>query len=145
MRPETWQAIDEMFREDPVLRAGEVPYEEIDAAAAQAGFQLDSDYREFVHRHGGAIVGPYPVYGLRRAHVMGRKEGSVFDLTRDFKRQRWPGVHDWLVFSIDHAGNPVGLGKDGKVWISDHDAGVVEVIANSFEDYLRKRCLNLTD
>jgi len=145
MRPQTWQAMDEMFREDPVLRAGEVPYEEIDAAAAQAGFQLGSDYREFVHRYGGGIVGPYRVYGLRRAPAMGRKEGSVFDITRDFIRQRWPGVNDWLVISTDHAGNPVGLDKDGKMWISDHDAGVVEVIANSFEDYLRKRCLNMAD
>lgn len=145
MRPETWQAIDEMFREDPVLRAGEVSYEEIDAAAAQAGFQLDLDYREFVHRYGGAIVGPYRIYGLRSAPAMGRKGNSVFEITRDFRRQRWPGVDDWLVISIDHAGNPIGIDKDGKVWISDHDAGVVEPIANSFEEFLRKRCLNMGD
>jgi hypothetical protein len=145
MRPETWLAIDEMFREDPVLRGGEVPYGEIDAAASRLGFRLGSEYREFVHRYGGAIVGPYPIYGLRRAPAMGQKEGSVFDITRDFKQQGWPGVNDWLVISIDHAGNPVGLDEDGKVWISDHDAGVVEVIANTFEAYLRKRCLNMVD
>jgi hypothetical protein len=145
MRPDTWQAIDEMFQEDPVLRAEEVSCEEIDAAAAQAGFQLGSDYREIVHRYGGGIVGSYRVYGLRRAPAMGRTEGSVFEITRDFRRQRWPGVNDWLVISTDHAGNPVGLDEEGKVWISDHDAGVVEVIANSFEEYVRKRCLNMTD
>jgi SMI1 / KNR4 family (SUKH-1) len=145
MTQDTWQKIDGIFQEHPVLRADEVPYEEIDDAAVQAGFQLDADYREFVHRYGGAIVGPYPVYGLRKAHVMGRKEGSVFDLTRDFRGKRWPGVNEWLVFSMDHAGNPVGFDKDGKVWISDHDAGVVDVIAKSFEDYLRKRCLKMAD
>ena len=145
MRQETWQAIDEMFREDPVLCAGEVPYEEIDAAAIQAGFRLDPDYREFVHRYGGAIVGPYPIYGLRRVQVMGRKEVSVFDLTREFRRQGGPGVNEWLVFSIDHAGNPIGLDKDGNVSICDRDAGVVQVIAKSFEEYLRKRCLKMGD
>jgi sugar lactone lactonase YvrE len=76
---------------------------------------------------------------------MGRKEVSVFDLTREFRRQGGPGVNEWLVFSIDHAGNPIGLDKDGNVWICDHDAGVVQVIAKSFEEYLRKRCLKMGD
>jgi hypothetical protein len=37
------------------------------------------------------------------------------------------------------------LDADGKVWISDHDFGGVQVIAKSFEEYLRKSCLKLPD
>jgi hypothetical protein len=76
---------------------------------------------------------------------MARNEASVVEVTRRFRQKRWPGTDTWLVISIDHAGNPVGMDRAGKVWISDHDAGTVESIANSFEDYLRKRCLKLRD
>jgi hypothetical protein len=144
MSPEIWTALDEMFAKHPITKAEPVPYEEIDQAAMTAGVHFPQDYREFIHRYGGAIVGPYPVVGLRKAKAMARTESSVFDVTEQFWRQGWRGVNDWLVISIDHAGNPIGLDKDGKIWISDHDAGLVEVIASTFEEYLRTRCLNLS-
>jgi hypothetical protein len=74
---------------------------------------------------------------------MGRGEGSALEVTDRYRRQGWRGVEDWLIISMDHAGNPIGLTRDGKIWISDHDFGQVTVIANSFEDYLRKQCLKL--
>ncbi len=104
-----------------------------------------SDYREFVRRYGGAVVGPYPIFGLRRAEPMGTNEGSVVEITRRFHQKRWPGTEAWVVFSLDHAGNPIGMDKDGKVWISDHDAGAVQLLAPTFEEYLRRRCLKLPD
>lgn len=141
MSPETWNAIEAMFVRHPVMKAGPVAYDEIDTAAATANVQLPKDYREFIHRYGGAIVGPLPIIGLRKAPAMARSESSVFELTERFRRQGWREVENWLIISVDHAGNPVGLDKDGKVWINDHDAGVVEPIAENFESFLRKRCL----
>ena len=143
MRPEVWTAIEEMFSKHPVMRAESVAYEEIDATAAAAEVELPKDYREFIHRYGGAIVGPLPIIGLRKAPAMAGTESTVFDVTKHFRRQGWRGVNDWLVISVDHAGNPIGLDKDGKVWIFDHDAGNLEVIADDFEDFLRKRCLKM--
>jgi len=141
MNSKTWQTLEAIFAAHRILRAEGVTYEEIDATAQQAGFDLHSDYREFVHRYGGAIVGPYRIYGLRRAPAMAGSDGSVFEITRHYRKQRWPGTAEWLVFSSDHCGNPIGLDQDGKVWICDHDFGGLQIIANSFEDYLRHHCL----
>jgi hypothetical protein len=141
MNPDIWNAIEIMFSKHPVMKAGPVAYEEIDAAANIAGVKLPEDYREFIHRYGGAFVGPLPIIGSRKAPAMARSESSAFEVTERFRRQGWGAVKDWLIISVDHAGNPIGLDRDGKVWIHDHDAGVIEPIAENFEDFLRKRCL----
>ena len=145
MRDQTWNAVEGMFARFPIMRAEGVDSMEIDEASQALGIPFAADYHEFICRYGGAIVGPYPIFGLRRAEPMAANEGSVVEVTRRFRQKRWPGTDAWVVFSIDHAGNPIGQDKDGKVWISDHDDGVVEVIAKSFEDYLRKRCLKMAD
>jgi hypothetical protein len=143
MREDTWNALETMFARFPIMRTESVDVWEVDAASHKLGIPFASDYRDFVQRYGGAIVGPYPIFGVRRAEPMGRNEGSAVVVTRRFRQKRWPGTEAWVVFSIDHAGNPIGLDRGGRVWISDHDAGVLEVIANTFEEYLRKRCLKL--
>lgn len=145
MKSDTWQALDELYATHPIMKAESVPYEEIDSAFAEIAFGLPDDYREFIHRYGGAIVGAFPVFGLRRAGPMGVDDGSFIEVTESFRRQRWPGVENWAVISTDHAGNPIGLDAEGKVWIYDHDACAAQVIAGDFESYLRKRCLNLSD
>lgn len=145
MRLELWTTLDEKFKKHPILKAEAVAYEEIDATAAAAGVKLPEDYREFIHRYGGAIVGSLPIIGLRQAPAMARTESSVFEVTKHFREQGWRGVDEWLVISVDLAGNPIGLDKNGRIWIFDHDAGVVEVIAEDFESFLRKRCLKLTE
>jgi hypothetical protein len=145
MSSEVWAAIEEMFTKHPVMKAEPVAYDEIDRIATAVGIRFSEDYREFVHRYGGAVVGPLPIIGLRKAPAMARTESSMLEVTKHFRRQGWKGVGDWVVISVDHAGNPIGLDNDGKIWISDHDVGVVEVIAKNFEEYLRKRCLRLTD
>ncbi|MBI1176392.1 SMI1/KNR4 family protein [bacterium] len=143
MKAETWLAIEAKLAKHSVTKAKPVAYDEIGAVAKFCGFELPEDYREFVHRYGGAIVGPLPIIGLRQAPAMAREETSAIEVTQHFRKQGWRGVNEWLVISIDHAGNPIGLDKDGKVWIFDHDFGVVETIAPTFEEFLRKRCLKL--
>lgn len=143
MRDETWQALDDMFFRTPILKAEEVESDEIAAAERKVGVALADDYKEFIRRYGGAIVGPFRVFGLRKAAPMGRNEGSFVEITESFRRRCWPGAEKWAVISMDHAGNPVGLDAEGKVWISDHDTRAVQTIAANFEVYLRKQCLNL--
>jgi hypothetical protein len=132
-----------MYERFPFMKAGPVDAAEIDAASQELAMPFPSDYRDFLCRYGGAMAGPYPIFGVRRAAAMAQAEGSVVEITRSFKEKRWPGIEGWAIFSMDHAGNPIGLDKEGRVWISDHDFGVVEAICDSFEDYLRKRCLKL--
>ena len=143
MRNETWEALDQMFREYPILRAESVGSDEIVTAGRKLGVPIPDDHKEFIHRYGGAIVGPFRIFGLRKAEPMGNGEGSFLEVTEAFRQQGWPGVEKWAVISMDHSGNPIGLDADGKIWISDHDAGAVQVIANNFESYLRNQCLKL--
>lgn len=145
MRDETWKAIEDMFTRHPTLRAERVAAAEIEAAEADIGIRLSDDYKEFIGRYGGAILGPFPIFGLRRATPMANSDGSFVEVTRSFRRQRWPGTERWAIISVDHAGNPVGIDNEGKIWISDHDARAVQLLGDSFDSYLRKWCLRLPD
>jgi SMI1 / KNR4 family (SUKH-1) len=143
MNSDTLERLDSHFRKFPILRAGPVPREEVGSAFAQFYFPLPDDYLAFVEAYGGGIVGPYPIYGLRRAAEMGSDETSALEITDHFIKQGWPGTKKWLIISMDHSGNPIGLAADGQIWISDHDHGQVATIAPTFESFLRKWCFNL--
>jgi hypothetical protein len=145
MRDETWRALDDLFLRFPILKGEGVEIDEINAAEQEVGVPLVEDYKEFVHRYGGAIVGPFKVFGLRKAVPMGKNEKSFIEMTRIYRNQKWPGAETWAIISIDHAGNPIGLDTKGTVWIYDHDARAAQVIAENFEGYLRHQCLNLSD
>jgi SMI1 / KNR4 family (SUKH-1) len=145
MRKQTWQALEDMFSEDPILKAEAVKPAEVTAAERNIGITLPEDYKEFIRRYGGAIVGPFPIYGLRRSEPMGDDSSSFLEVTKSFRLDHWSGTDKWVIISIDHAGNPVGLDADGKVWISDHDARAIQLLAPNFEAYLRKWCLKLPD
>jgi hypothetical protein len=144
MTSHTIERLDAGFAEFPVTRANDAPSNaEIDQAEQQIGVPFDEDYREFLLRYGGGMVGPYPIFGLRPVEVMGNSHWSVLDVTRHYRSHGVPGVERWVVISEDHAGNPVGMDADGAIWIHDHDFGGISAIAESFEEYLRGRCLKL--
>jgi cell wall assembly regulator SMI1 len=145
MRDDTWKAMEDIFSRHPILRAEGVAAKEVEAAEAEIGMRLSDDYKQFIGRYGGAIVGAFPVFGLRRAAPMADNDGSFVDVTRAFRCQRWPGIEGWAIISVDHAGNPVGIDNEGRVWISDHDARAVQLLADTFEGYVRKWCLSLPD
>src|SRR5690348_11362384 len=111
MNNATWRMLEEAFNRWPRSRAAPVGAEEFDNAMDGFGIPVDPDYREFVLRYGGGLVGADPIYGLRKAEMMGTVGGNATApaLTRAFREKRWPGVDDWLVFSIDQGGNPVGF------------------------------------
>jgi len=142
MKQSTWEALDSMYSESPNLAAGGVAYERIDQSSTDAGFSLDSDYRDFVHKYGGAVVGQFSIFGLGASKLMGRDMSNVFEITKRFREQGWSGVENWLVISMDHAGNPVGLDSKGEVWISDAVHGCVDKLAGDLEEYILDWCLD---
>jgi hypothetical protein len=134
------------FEEFPSSKAEKVAYDEIEQVFKNIGFNLPSSYKEFIHLYGGAMVGPYPVYGIRASKDMDEDEYSSIEVTQHYKKEGWfntvwsrPGKY--LVISMDHCGNPIALDEEGKVWIFDHDVRSTDLIANDFEEFLAKWCL----
>lgn len=136
MSSETIRRLDELFRSMPVLLGGSVPLDEIEAAEKRVGLKFSAAYREFLERYGGAMVGSLPVFGLRKAEVMADDAFSVADMTARFRSDGWQLTSQWVVVSMDLAGNPIGLTEKGEVRISDHDAGAQRLVAGSFEDFI---------
>ncbi|RYD71833.1 MAG: SMI1/KNR4 family protein [Verrucomicrobiaceae bacterium] len=138
MKDGTLDLLGSLFGEFPILVSGPAPAQELLRIEEYAGFDLPADYRIFVERYGGAIVGPYSIYGFGASHAMGNDESSVITTTEHFRSQKWPGTEGGLVISMDHAGNPITLDMNGCVWLHDHDFGSTEKLADSFEDYLMR-------
>lgn len=146
MNNETWTRLESHFADveraaGPVTRAANLPdAEEISEAESKLGLKFCKDYAEFVLRYGGAIVGAFPVFGLRPVLAMGNP-WSVVAVTLQFREQVWPGTADWYVVSEDGFGNPIGIAADGAVMISDHDAGEIAPLEANFEAFLLQHCL----
>jgi SMI1-KNR4 cell-wall len=117
---------------------------EILRASVELGMRFPEDYTEFVERYGGAEVGPCPIFGLRKAPCMANLY-SVIDVNLEFRKSSPPGTDDWLIVSSDHSGNWIGITPGGKVSMWDHDFGELVQLADNFEGYLRKVCLELQD
>jgi len=141
VRNDTLRELDAIYARHPTLKAGELSDSELQVASAEIGLSFPEDYREFLLRYGAAIVGPYPIFGLRDVEPMGAV-GSVVDINDAFHRER-PDLSDWLIFSNDLAGNPIGLLSDGSVWLADHEFGEIVRQADGFEDFIRGVCLKL--
>jgi hypothetical protein len=133
--------LDELFADEPFMKAGVADDAKVDAAQEALGVVFSDQYRQFLKRYGGALVGPLPVYGVARSEPMDENLWSVVGVTQHFREQSWPGVEHWYVISMDHAGNPIGIDESGKVLIYDHDAGEMIELAEDFERYL-ERCLS---
>ena len=144
MTPDTIAKLDQMFIECPIMRAKHIPtVEEVDAASQVVGVPFSDDYREFLLRYGGAMVGPYPIYGLREVEVMEGGRWSVIEVTKEVRQLGVPEFADWFIFSEDHAGNPIGIDINGTVWIYDHDFGEIAELVSDFEAYIRKQCFKI--
>ena len=107
---------------------------EIDAAEKHIGLKFAPDYREFLERYGGAMVGSLPVIGFRQAEVMG--PATVTVINDRFRAFGWEPTEEWVVISVDLAGNPIGITSQGEVWVSDHDFGETVMVAPTFEDFV---------
>jgi len=140
MNETTLALLDADFSKHPVLMAGPASASDVSKIEAYVSFPLPADYRTFVERYGGAIVGPYSVFGFGVSDAMGDDETSAIQVTERFRSQQWPGTESSLVISMDHAGNAITLDPQGHVHRYDHDSGSTEELAGSFENFI-KWCL----
>lgn len=136
MKNSTLDKLEKHFDEFPFMRSEPVPESEIIEAENKLGVRFDSDYKEFIQKYGGAIVGPFPVYGLRRADPMDDELWSVIEVTMRYRNEGWPDTENLYIISTDHADNPVGITEDSRVISYDHDFGETIEVAESFEAYL---------
>jgi hypothetical protein len=143
MRIETWSLINQGFQKFRSSWAECIGASEFDEAFV--GFPFTPEYRDFVLRYGGGFVGTYPIYGLRLAESMGmiEQKSTAPEITKFFREQKWPGAENWLIFSIDQSGNPIGFDASGAVWISDSLGPAIVKLGDSFEDFLRKWALRI--
>lgn len=145
MMKDTLEKIKSDLSEFPIMFAKSLPAAtEIEKASKILGIPFARDYYEFLLEFGAAMIGPYPIYGLRPVEVLGNDSWSVLEVTKRYRDDEVPGTAEWAVVSCDHAGNPVGMDKDGVIWIHDHDFGGVAPLAKNFEAYVRIRCLGLS-
>lgn len=105
------------------------------------GVKFTPEYKNFVAKYGGAIVGPFPIYGLARAEPMDQELWSVINVTLRYRAEGWPSLNESYVISSDHSDNPIMVRKDGKVVGYDHDFCEFFDVAPSFNEYLLQ-CLN---
>ena len=146
MMGSTIELLNAAFSEFPIMVADTCPaIEEINAAETALGIPFSLDYRVFLEKYGAAMVGPYPIFGLRQVEVMGNDEWSVVDMTKRFRNEGVPEIQAWIVFSMDHAGNPIGMDSKGGTWIYDHDFGGACKLYSNFETFLWKRCLGMKE
>jgi SMI1-KNR4 cell-wall len=141
MTDATLSKLDADFTKHPVLAAGPATEADIEQLETFTGFDLPADYRLFLKRYGGAIVGPYSVFGIGASDAMGDDETSAIQVTDRFRSQKWPGAEAALVISMDHAGNAVTMDQRGHVHRFDHDSGTIEQLAASFEEFIVNWCL----
>jgi len=128
--------LDDLFAQYPMMRGQGASYSEIEAAERRLGRAFDPGYKEFLRRYGAAMIGALPVLGLSRVEVLGDDWWNVVHVTRHFWDDGWAGTSGWYIVSTDGSGNPIGIDDTGHVWISDHDTGKIEMLAENFGRWL---------
>jgi len=134
---EIWRMLELKYEENHDLIAGPVCEENIQRAELDLGVKFCNDYKHFVEIYGGAIVGSKLLYGLKKHSFMGEELSDVVKITKFYRDQNWPETDKWYIVSDDFDGNPIGIDKEGRAWLSDHDCGFELVkLADSFEELL---------
>lgn len=143
MKGETIKLLERYFEGHPKDRGTYTPInpQEVEQELCVEFPGLSEAYLEFVRMFGGASIGIYDIYGLRKAENMGNDFGGVVELTKHFRDQNWPGSFRVVIFSFDQGGNPIGLSQDGRVWVHDADFCSSYCIAEDFEEFLRSYAL----
>ena len=130
------QRLNDLFAEYPMMSGQRVSKLEVETAERRLGRSFDPDYKEFLLRYGAAMIGAQPVLGLSRVEVLGDDWWSVVHVTRHFWDDGWAGTDGWYIVSTDGSGNPIGIDDTGRVWISDHDTGKIEMLSENFCSWL---------
>lgn len=137
-----WDLLENERKRDSVGLFG-IPVKEdniIQEAQQILGLAFTNSYIEFLKKFGGYMGDGHIVYGLIPLCEKGYLSETIIEKTNFFKEyQKWPNIESWYVISDDGSGNPIGIDPEGKVWLSDHDAGFEQIkLADSFEEFLYK-------
>jgi hypothetical protein len=134
-----WKLLQTEFQKNQELQAGPVLNFDIERAQESLGIKFDENYREFLLKYGGAKIGSTLVHGLRKQKDMHEQLSTVVALTHFYRAQQWPNINNLYIISSDVSGNPIGIDRQGKVWLSNRESEFELVkLANSFEDFLYK-------
>ena len=135
MEKSTIEKINDFFANNMIAKGTPSNLDEIVHAEKELGIKFDKDYVYFLLNFGGSLKKNKEIYGLHNSELMG--EESIISLTKRFREEGNEHL-DWLIIGTDYAGNPIGISKEGKVLLQDYDNGELNVLAESFEDYILK-------
>jgi hypothetical protein len=135
MKHSTIEKINDFFTKNPIAKGEPSSPEEIANAENELEIKFDKDYIFFLLNYGGSMIKAKEIYGFQNSELMG--DDNVINLTKSY-RQNESENKDWLIIGTDYAGNPIGINKDGKVLMQDYDFGGLNVLGDSFEDYILK-------
>ena len=135
MEKSTIEKINDFFASNMIAKGTPSNLEEIAHAEKELGIEFDKDYVYFLLNFGGSLINSNEIYGLHNSEMMG--EDTIISLTKRFRDDECDH-QDWLIIGTDYAGNPIGINKEGKVLLQDYDYGELNVLGESFEDYILK-------
>ena len=135
MEKSTREKINDFFASNMIAKGTPSNLEEIAHAEKELGIEFDKDYVYFLLNFGGSLINSNEIYGLHNSEMMG--EDTIISLTKRFRDDECD-LQDWLIIGTDYAGNPIGINKEGKVLLQDYDYGELNVLGESFEDYILK-------
>jgi hypothetical protein len=126
LRPDLVAKIDSLVAQ---YGAG-TPVSAVDVVAqlAPLGLVPPSAFVEFISRWGGCFVG-IAVHGWENASILGKE--TCIDLTLHARAGLGEMMDGVLVFSDDGCGNPIGIDREGGVYLFDH-SGEPQKLAESF-------------
>jgi hypothetical protein len=140
-KDQIWELLDQEYKNYPEDFGGSViDTKSIQEAEDSLNLSFSDSYVNFLKKYGSAALPGHIIYGLSPMSIMGDFITNVIEKTNFFKtKQNWPDIESWYIVSDDGFGNPIGIDPEGKVWLSDHDAGFEQIkLADSFEEFLYK-------
>lgn len=131
--------LEEYFDDDLDEHGQGVSMDQISDAEKKLSLKFAKDHKKFLLKYDYADLPGHTIFGISPPTNLHLSE-TIIENTKFYKeKQKWPGIEDWYIISDDGFGNPIGINPEGKVWLSDHNAGFEQVkLADSFEEFLYK-------
>lgn len=125
MTPAIIALLEEQLSQHPEMLAGSVPESKIRDAEMELQFVFPEEYRAYLLRFGGGLVGAQEIAGVAQAAWASGSHWSVVEVTRRRQDAGWPLAEAGVVVSDDGRGNPIICCADGRLKLPDHDVGDV--------------------